>query len=140
MISADHGHNDIQEKVSILDLPQIQECLIMPPSLESRMISFFVKEEKKNIFEKEFNKLFKEKYILYSKEEFLKSKLMGEGIQHKKIDDFIGNYVAIAISDSIIILENYFDRELKGKHEKKSTHCGLTKNEMQVPLIVFEIK
>ena len=65
---------------------------------------------------------------------------MGEGKQHEKIDDFIGNYIAIAISDSIIVLENYFDRELKGKNEKKSTHCGLTKNEMEIPLIVFTIE
>ena len=41
---------------------------------------------------------------------------------------------------SIIVLENYFDRELKGKHQKKSTHFGLTKNEMEIPLIVFSIE
>lgn len=140
LISADHGHNDIKKRISILDLPQIQECLIMPPFLESRMISFYVKENKKKVFVEEFNKLFKEDYILYSKKEFLDSKLMGNGKQHKKIDDFIGDYVAIAISDTVIVLENYFDRELKGKHEKKSTHCGLTKKEMNVPLIIFEIE
>ena len=139
MISADHGHNDIKEKISILDLPEIQECLIMPPFLESRMISFFVKSEKKKKFEEEFNKKFKNKYILYNKKDFLDSGMMGYGKKHNKIDDFIGDYIAIAISDSIIVLENYFDRELKGKNEKKSTHCGLTKNEMEVPLIVFEI-
>lgn len=139
LISADHGHIDIKEKISILELPEIQDCLIMPPFLESRMISFFVKEEKKKKFEEEFKKKFEKKYILYSKKEFLNSALMGEGKQHEKIDDFIGNYVAIAISDSIIVLENYFDRELKSEHEKKSTHCGLTKNEMELPLIAFEI-
>lgn len=140
LISADHGHNDIKEKISILELQEIQDCLIMPPFLESRMISFFVKEEKKKKFEEEFNKRFNDKYILYNKKEFLDSGLMGEGRQHEKIDDFIGDYIAIAISDSIIVLENYYDRELKGKHEKKSTHCGLTKNEMEVPLIVFNIE
>lgn len=140
LISADHGHNDIKDKVSILELSRIEECLIMPPFLESRMISFFVKEEKKKIFEEEFNKRFKEKYILYNKKDFLNSKLMGNGKPHRKIDDFIGNYIAIAISDLVIVLENYFDREIKGKYEKKSTHSGLTRNEMEVPLIIFEIK
>ena len=104
------------------------------------MISFFVKEEKKKEFEEAFNKKFNDKYILYNKKEFLDSGLMGKGKQHEKIDDFIGNYIAIAISDSIIVLENYFDRELKGNNEKKSTHCGLTKNEMEIPLIVFTIE
>ena len=139
IVSADHGHNDIKEKISILDMPEIEECLIMPPSLESRVISFYVKEEKKHIFENEFNKRFNGKYILYTKKDFLKSGLMGTRNQHKKIDDFIGNYIAIAISDTIISLENYSNKERKRKVEKKSTHCGLTRNEMEVPVIVFEI-
>mgnify|MGYP007005519197 CR=1 FL=1 len=54
-------------------------------------------------------------------------------------DDFIGNYVAIAVSDTIIALENYSNMERKRKSEKKSTHCGLTRNEMLVPVIAFEI-
>lgn len=139
IISADHGHNDIKEKISIMDMPEIQECLIMPPSLESRTISFNVKENRKDDFEKEFKKKFDGKYILYNKEEFLKTGLMGNKKEHRKIDDFIGNYVAIAISDTIIALENYSNKERKRASEKKSTHCGLTRNEMEVPVIVFEI-
>ena len=139
IISADHGHNDIKEKVSILDLPEIEDCLIMPPSLEARAISFNVKEDRKQDFENEFNKRFKDTYILYTKEDFIKSGLIGNGKQHRKIDDFIGNYVAIAVSDTIIALENYSNMERKRKSEKKSTHCGLTRNEMLVPVIAFEI-
>lgn len=139
IISADHGHNDIKEKVSILDLPEIEECLIMPLSLEARAISFNVKDDRKQEFENKFTKRFKEKYILYTKKDFIESGLMGKGNQHKKIDDFIGNYIAIAISDTIIALENYSNLERKRASEKKSTHCGLTRNEMEVPVIVFEI-
>ena len=139
IISADHGHNDIKEKISILDLPEIEDCLIMSPSLEARAISFNVKEDRKQDFENEFNKRFKDTYILYTKEDFIKSGLMGNGKQHRKIDDFIGNYVAIAVSDTIIALENYSNMERKRKSEKKSTHCGLTRNEMLVPVIAFEI-
>lgn len=122
LISSDHGHNDIKEKISILELSDIQDCLIMPPFLESRMISFFVKEDKKEKFEKSFNERFKEKYILYNKKDFLSSGLLGKGKQHKKIDDFIGNYIAVAISDLIIVLENYLTKEIKGKKTKKNQH------------------
>lgn len=139
IVSADHGHNDIKERVSILDLPEIQDCLIMPPSLEARAISFNVKEDRKQDFVNEFNKRFKDEYVLYSKDEFIKSGLMGNGVQHRKVDDFIGDYVAIAVSDTIIALENYSNVERKRASEKKSTHCGLTRNEMEVPVIVFEI-
>ena len=139
IVSADHGHNDIKERVSILDLPEIQDCLIMPPSLEARAISFNVKEDRKQDFVNEFNKRFKDEYVLYSKDEFIRSGLIGNGVQHRKVDDFIGDYVAIAVSDTIIALENYSNVERKRASEKRSTHCGLTRNEMEVPVIVFEI-
>ena len=140
ILSADHGHQDINETIDILELKEIQECLIMPPTLESRMIGFFVKYNKRKEFEDIFNKLFKDKYILYSKEDLLKSNLLGYGNRHKKIEDFIGDYIAIAISDVRINIGTYLSREMKHPDEKKSTHCGLTKNEMEVRLIVFDLK
>ena len=140
IISADHGHQDIKETFDILELEDIQECLTMPPTLESRMVGFFVKQDKKDKFEKTFNKLFENKYILYSKDNLLKSNLLGYGQAHRKIEDFIGDYVAIAISDTRILLGTYLSREMKHPDEKKSVHCGLTKNEMEVPLVIFDLK
>ena len=140
ILSADHGHQNINESIDILELDEIQQCLVMPPTLESRMVGFFVKEDKKIEFEQLFNKRFKDKYILYSKKDLIEMHLLGYGCQHSKIEDFIGDYVAIAISDEGIRLENYLSREMKDTKEKKSAHCGLTRNEMEVPLIVFDLK
>ena len=135
IISADHGHNDIKEHYNILDLKEIQDCLIMPATLESRAVSFWVKENRKKDFENIFEKQFKDKFILYTKEEFLKNNLLGFGNTHPKIDDFIGNYIAISISDAIIKLETNISTE---KPNKLSTHCGFTSNEMLVPVIVID--
>lgn len=137
IISADHGHKDIKNVYNILELEDIQECLIMPPSLESRAITFFVKENKKEEFEEIFKAKFKDEFMLFTKEEFLNKNLLGYGVQHKKVDDFLGNYIAIAIADSIIKLETYTSKE---KANKKSTHCGFTPNEMEVPLIIVDCK
>ena len=72
--------------------------------------------------------------MLLTKEEVLELGLLGVGEQHKKVDDFLGNYVGVAIGSSIFRLQNdYFE----GKRVKKSTHCGLTKDEMDVPVIVL---
>ena len=63
--------------------------------------------------------------------------MIGVGEQHKKIDDLLGNFVAVSVGDSIFRLQNdYFE----GKKVKKSTHCGLTKEEMEVPIIALECK
>lgn len=133
IISADHGHKDIEKAYTLLDYPEILECLITPPSLESRAVGFWVKEDMKKEFEKRFNKVFNGEFLLMSREEFLEKNFLGFGIKHPKIDDFLGNYIALSISSSIIRLETYL---AEGKQVKKSTHCGLTREEMEVPVIV----
>jgi len=136
IISADHGHKNIDKAYTLLDYPEILECLIMPPTLESRVLTFWVKEDMRKTFEERFNKQFKEEFWLMNKEEFLnKYKFLGTGNKHHKIDDFIGNYVALSVKGSMIRLETFL---AEGKPIKKSTHCGLTIEEMKVPVIVLE--
>lgn len=135
IISADHGHKNIEKVYTMLDYPEIQECLILPPSLESRTVAFWVKEDMKNQFEERFNSVFGEEFLLMAKEEFLQKNLLGFGKKHPKIDDFIGNYIAMSTSSSIIRIETFL---AEGKPVKKSTHCGLTKEEMEVPVIVIK--
>lgn len=137
IVSADHGHKDINKVYDILDYPEILDCLILPPSLEPRVLSFWVKEDRKKDFEKLFNKNFKKDFMLLTKKEFLDKHFLGYGNKHKKIDDFIGNYIALSISDAVIVIDTFLNR--KG-NTKKSTHCGLSKEEMEVPMIVIEIK
>lgn len=137
IISADHGHKNIEKVYTMLDYPEIQECLILPPSLESRTVAFWVKEDMKNQFEERFNSVFGEEFLLMAKEEVLQKNLLGFGKKHPKIDDFIGNYIAMSTSSSIIRIETFL---AEGKPVKKSTHCGLTKEEMEVPVIVIKNK
>lgn len=137
IISADHGHNNINKIFNMIDLDDLQECLYIPPFLEPRFISFFVKQNKKDIFESRFKQKFGDDFLLYEKKEFLDSHLMGYGTPHRKIDDFIGDYIAISVSDVEIKLGTYMSKD---SYKKLSDHCGLTKNEMEVPLIVFDLK
>ncbi len=137
MISADHGHKNISKYFKLYEYLDILECLIMPPSLESRVLSFWVKEDKKQQFEDIFNDKFGDEFWLMSKEEFLQRNMLGYGEKHPKIDDFIGNYIALSTGESAIKIETLL---IEGKKEKKSTHCGLSKEEMEVPLIVISKK
>ena len=136
IISADHGHKNIDKSYSITDYPELMECLILPPSLESRVLSFWVKEDMKKVFEERFNKLFENEFWLMTKDEFLYDyKMLGTGEKHTKVDDFIGNYIALSVSGSMIRIETFL---AEGKPIKKSTHCGLSVDEMEVPLIVLK--
>jgi len=134
IVSADHGHKDIEKEYNVLDIEEIQDCIIMPASLESRAVTFWVKEDKKEKFENYFKENLSEEFILYTKEEFLNKNLLGFGTKHPKIDDFIGNYIAISIGSSILKLGSNICEEKKAK---MSTHCGFTPEEMEVPLIIL---
>ena len=134
IISADHGHKDIEKAYTLLDYPEILECLIMPASLESRVVGFWVKEEMREEFVERFNNVFGEEFWLMTREEFLEKNFLGFGEKHKKIDEFIGNYIALSTGGSIIRLETFL---VEGKPVKKSTHCGLSKEEMEVPVLII---
>ena len=55
--------------------------------------------------------------------------------KHKKVDDFIGNYISLSIRGASFKLGTYISKE---KPEKKSAHCGLSCEEMEVPLIIIQ--
>lgn len=131
IISADHGHININEYICFDDYPELKGMLVRPFSIESRATSIFVKEGRKEDFKKMFNSLFGEDFILLTHNEVIENNIFGYGEKHNKIDDFLGDYLAIAITDKALIYQkqqNYF----------KGHHAGLTDDELYIPLIVIE--
>jgi len=131
IVTADHGHVN-SKGVCIKDYPKIMNCLKRIPSIEPRALNLYVKEDKKDEFEKEFNKEFGDKFILLPKEKVIEMKLFGDGTEHKDFRNMLGDYLAVAIDDLSIF-------NTKEKAEKFiSAHAGLTKDEMIIPLIIVE--
>lgn len=130
IITADHGHKDVNT-VYLHEYPELCECLIRPASLETRVLNLFVKEEKKEFFEEEFNRIFGEKYLLMTMEEVLERNLMGDGKWHENFRGMLGNYLAIATDDLQIV-------PLPIETDMVSMHGSLTEDEMIIPLIIFE--
>jgi predicted AlkP superfamily pyrophosphatase or phosphodiesterase len=126
---ADHGLTDVSE-VELNDYSSITSLLTRKPSLEPRCVNFFIKEGKKELFKIEFNKLFKNDFQLYTKQEFLDTGLLGTTEKHRMVDSFLGDYIAIAKTDKMFI----FDQS-KGY---KGHHAGLSEDEMIVPLIIYK--
>ena len=71
--------------------------------------------------------------MFLDKEEIIKSKKFGTGIENPLFKDGIGDYMAIATNDKAI---RYSD-----KHPKfKSAHAGITEDEVYVPLVMVSKK
>lgn len=133
IISADHGAIDVEE-IYINEYKELVNCLKMPPSIETRFVTFFVKENMKEIFKENFENIFNKDFLLFTKEEFSKSNLLGRGKKHYKIDEYLGDFMAISISNKAIRYT------IDGNKFKKliADHAGMTKEEMEVPVIIIE--
>ena len=128
-VVADHGHINC-DTIILKDYKDIFDTLDGDTSFEGRLCSFKIKKGKEKEFESLFNKYFSNYFILMTKEELLKNNLLGSGIEHKYFRDSLGDYFALAYSNK------YFKYQNIG-HIHKSTHAGLTIDEMKVPLIVL---
>ncbi|MCD6176952.1 MAG: alkaline phosphatase family protein [Candidatus Cloacimonetes bacterium] len=136
LITADHGLIDINNYYYTNEDEKLYDSMIMPTFPEPRFLSFFVKKHKMEQFEEAFKK-YEDKFLLFTRSEFLKHKFLGFGKMHPKIDDFIGDYLAIAISDSA--MKSIYMQNGKWKKEFLAHHAGLTEDEMLVPLIKIDI-
>ena len=63
----------------------------------------------------------------------LKSKIFGDFDKHPKVDDFLGDYIAIAYSDGTIFKNDKNDHKYMA-----ASHAGITSDEIKVPLIIIE--
>ncbi|MCR4788675.1 MAG: alkaline phosphatase family protein [Lachnospiraceae bacterium] len=130
LITADHGHMD-SKNLCLLDYPEIMNCLVRMPSIEPRTLNLFVKEECRKNFPEIFNRYFGDPFILLTRDEVLSERLFGTGKDRDGLEDMIGDYVALAISDKSIFNTHLEAQEMPGGH------AGLTKEEISIPLIVI---
>ena len=128
IVTADHGHidNDVAE---LKDYPKICDCLKRLPSLEPRVINFFVKDGRHEEFVSEFTKEFGDKFLLMTVEKAVEKKLFGTGKHNPNFRAMLGDYIAIATGHFSL----FFGNEIW-----KAMHGSLTEDEMLIPLITFD--
>lgn len=132
VLIADHGQIAV-EPIPLRDYTDLFDTFLHEPSVESRATAFFIKPDRKKDFEKLFNLYFRDKYALYKTEDLLKMQLFGEGTEHPRLKEFLGDYMALAID------KYYFQMRSDG-FVMKGQHAGLLAEETFVPLIINEKK
>lgn len=128
--TADHGHLGCKF-ITLTDYPNIINMLKGDTGIDLRATSFRVKDEYMDIFPNELKKILKEDFIILSKEEVREKKLFGDADQNKYFDDALGDFIAIGVTNKCI-------RYDKTKRKQKSSHSGITEDEMLVPLVIYE--
>lgn len=131
IVTADHGLVDTDWKL-IPEYEEVQACLADIPSIESRAMTFFVKDGMQKNFENAFNKYFGGYYELFSHEQVFEQKLFGDGIPNPRVESFVGDYLAVANSNVSLEIQECRQNLFK------AVHAGATAEEYEVPLIVIE--
>lgn len=135
IITADHGQLDITDDLFLNDMPELDECLVMPPDIEARTLGFTVHSDKMDLFPTRFADRFGDRYLLLDRKQVLDMALLGRGTPHPKSLDFIGDYLACALDTSML---RYRVRGGVPPRTYQGLHAGLDAREMLVPLILLQ--
>ncbi len=135
IISADHGAIDTEEKM-LNDHSDLCATFKRPPTIETRFITFWIKDGKEGEFERLFTQYYGDKFVLFRKDELLQAHILGYGRQHPQIDKMLGDYAVIGYGDWSL---NY----TTGARAPKffiANHAGYTPQEMTIPLILLKCR
>lgn len=128
LATADHGLLDVRFRF-LRDTPEVAAHLLRPMAMETRHITFFIKPGHQEAFARDFNAAYGEDFMLLSREEVFAQKLFGDGPEHPRFRQSIGDFLAIAKRDVCLVAE-----PCRYSREFVADHAGLTEQEMLVPL------
>lgn len=134
ILTADHGQIDMTKMMYLNQTIDFSKYFYAMPSIDTRTISFFVKEEYFGEFEENFMKEFGHDVILLTKEQVKNYKLFGKEEFSDIAYNSLGEYIAIVVNDKFMVCDKMI---LEDKYQTKGNHSGLTKQETTVPLIVI---
>ncbi len=133
IVIADHGQVDMTSLIYLNQNYDYSKYFYAIPSIDTRMISFFVKEEFKEEFETKFSEEYNKDVILLKKEEVEKYKIFGNSKFSNNAINSCGEYVGIVVNNKFMVCDKI---TFEDKMTTKGNHSGLTKEETTIPLIV----
>lgn len=134
IVIADHGQVEMTSLIYLNQNNNYLKYFYALPSIDTRMISFFVKDEFKEEFEENFCKEFGKDVILLKKEEALKYRLFGNVDYSENFNNSCGEYIGIIVNNKFMVCDKI---TMEDKMSTKGNHSGLTQQERTIPLIVI---
>ena len=131
IVLADHGQVEIKHQIDVAKSP-LNQYLLRPIALEPRACAFYLKEGIEKEFQKTFNELYADEFVLLSHQQVLDSKIFGEYQNHERFEELIGDYLAVGKGDTVFIYNHDGDELVNKGH-----HAGSTTVERMIPIITY---
>ncbi len=135
LLIADHGQVDTpMEKAFILEQhPELRDALLLPPLGEARAAFLYARAGKARFVRDYLAAHGDERFIVYSRSDFLRSGLLGPEPYHPEIGFRLGDWIALARNQACLTATENDARRLLGRHG------GLSPEEMLVPLLAVRL-
>lgn len=135
-LSADHGFldapRDVRHRITASD--PLLANLRFPPSGDTRVLFFHVRDGAEERVRELFQKRFGGRFFLVRADEFEALELFGPGPMSNETRSRIGDLVAISCGQDVISYQS--GPEPAPLMTQESQHSGLTPQEMRVPLVI----
>lgn len=134
ILTADHGQVDMTSMLYLNQNINFTNYFYAMPSIDTRMVSFFVKDKFREEFEEKFIEEFGKDVILLKKEDIDKYNLFGSNNFSTIAYDSLGEYVAVIVNNKFMVCDRI---SLDDHMNTKGNHSGLTHEETTIPLVII---
>ncbi len=131
VVTADHGQIDIEGCHNLYG-SEFEKYLRRRPACEQRAMVFYIREGMEKEFERRFKEVYEDEFILLSRKQVLETRIFGEGENHPRFEEMIGDYLAIAKKKSVL---NYLEEGIP--YTMKGQHAGMHPDELRIPVITY---
>jgi predicted AlkP superfamily pyrophosphatase or phosphodiesterase len=135
VITADHGQIDTRKLIEINGKSKVMDYLAGPPWGDARIRFMNAADGKEDMLTRHFEEEYGDSMLLVESEPLIRTGIFGkkevpEGLRYR-----FGTHIALAKGRNAIGYE--YPCSMPTVYFKKGSHSGLSKDEMEVPLIVY---
>ena len=135
IIVADHGQIDVTEEDVVMNFEKYNNYFYALPGIDYGTATYYVKEDNKVEFLKEFKKDYEGMMYIFETEEFIKNNVFGENNISPYMKSNLGEYISFCKKGAYFVNDTGEAKKYIGK--VKGSHSGLSREELMVPLIVI---
>lgn len=136
VITADHGQIDTGKLITINGRSEIMNYLSGPPWGDSRIRYLNAAAGKENALIRHFEGKYGDSFLIAESDSVIRSGIFGKRKVAEAMRYRFGTHIAMAKGNDAIDYEYPYWTPRKAQF-KKGAHSGLSKDEMEVPLIVY---
>jgi predicted AlkP superfamily pyrophosphatase or phosphodiesterase len=136
ILTADHGQITTDKQIDDFDLknhPAFLELLTIKPTGENRLPYLYIKPGRVEEVKQYINSKWSDQFLLLDPKAAVENGFFGPGEPHKMIYERIGDLIVIPRGDSYWWWSN-------AKNPLTGRHGGLSRDEMLVPFLAFEVE